>query len=715
MVISPKEVVVTGKIGNKTQKQGGEQRNWELVLEKASYEENNRSIPLEGSYLLRIALKEEPLLGQWIRVKAVVSEWEEVSNPGQFDLGKWYHSRGIMGEFRKGEILQKTAEYSSFKETLWQFRNQCKMLFFQHLGEKEGSVISAMILGEKENLDDQTKERYEKSGISHVLAISGLHLTLLGMGIFRILKLLFPWGRVAEVLAAFLMMLYCILSGASISTIRATIMFIMTLTAKTVGRTYDSLTALALAAVIQLLDCPYAMENSGFLLSFLAVAGVTYVAEGLQLLMGGEKKKNSSLIISISASLTTLPVLLVNYGVFCWYGIFLNLLILPPMSILLGGGVVLLLFSYLVSLGVFPQILTLFLNFLAFILKIILRFYEVCCQIFEQLPFQDGYLGRPSDFQILVYYLSLFLLIFSIKSSIFQDRYCNNFWKKIVLLLLVSFLTLQFPKGFQITMLDVGQGDCVIIQNTNGNVYLSDCGSSNLSKVGKYRLLPFLKEKGYSVIRGVFVSHLDQDHYNGIVELFQVMKKEKIKVKTLVVSQMVGKGEEKEKLEELLLLAEKNQIQVLVMKEGDYWKDKSLSFTCLAPGEEMITEDANSNSMVLQVDYGEFCMLLTGDVEKEGEDYLLSKLQKEGKKYDVLKVAHHGSAGGTREEFLQEIEPKVSLISCGKNNSYGHPAPEVIERLQKQGCRILDTRETGAITIFPKENGRFRIECFKEE
>ena len=222
-----------------------------------------------------------------------------------------------------------------------------------------------------------------------------------------------------------------------------------------------------------------------------------------------------------------------------------------------------------------------------------------------------------------------------------------------------------------------------------------------------------IKEQGYSVIKAIFLSHLDQDHYNGVIELLREMKKENIEIKNLILSKMAGQGEEKETLEELLELAKEQNVKVIQIEKGDFWRDGKLEFICLAPGKQKF-KDSNSNSMVLQLSYGNFHMLLTGDVEKEGEEELIPVLAEEKKQYEVLKVAHHGSASATGEIFLKEVQPKVSLISCGKNNSYGHPAKEVIERLERYGSVVLDTRKTGAITIYPKENGSFRIECFKE-
>ena len=714
------EIFLSGKIWEKQEKETFYGKGWELILTEVSLKKGNKVQKLKGKYLLRLTTEDTYYLGQNLLVKATYSPWEEITNPGQFDLGKWYHSQGILGEFKGKDVIQKGNTHNKWRETLWQIRGSFTKVLLQLLGQKDGSLLSAMILGEKSFLEEESKEMYQRNGISHILAISGLHLMLLGNGIYEILKRILLIPKVAETAACGIMILFCIFSGASISTIRATIMFVMTLWAKNMGRAYDSLSALALAALVLLWQNPYVMENSGFLLSFLAVIGVVIVAPGIKEIFPYGGKIWDSLMISISASLTTLPILLINYGTFSWYSIFLNLLILPPMAFLLGGGVILILLSYFMSFSGQVGILLFFQQVLIFSLRMILDFYELCCKLFERLPFQDSYLGAAGSLRILLYYVFLFLFLRLLCSKSSPLFHYPPFWNRIFLLLLVTFLTCSIPGKFEITMLDVGQGDCLIIRNSNQKVYLSDGGSSSVSRVGKYRILPFLKNKGYGRLEAVFISHLDGDHYNGILELLQQMEAEKIKIGYLVLPGEVKKQkDQREKLEELLLLAKKNRIQMIYMNQGDTFKDEKMIIHCIHPAKGKGRGDSNDDSLVLELSYGEFDVLLTGDVEASGEEKIIEYLEKreeeEEKTYEVLKVAHHGSAGSSTELFLGKIKPILGLISCGKNNRYGHPAKEALERLEEQEIDLLDTRNTGAITIMPKKDGSFRIRTFLDK
>ena len=616
---------------------------------------------------------------------------------------------------------------------MWRIRQEAQEFLKQELGEDNGSLISAMLLGEKSSLNEEDKKLYQRNGISHILAISGLHLMLLGMGVFQVLKIILASNRQVSVVSIMIMSLYCVFTGNSISTIRATIMFALSLIAGVLGRSYDSLSALGLAAILQLFMNPYVLNNSGFLLSFLAVIGVTFVAPRLQELLGAKGKLTKSLCVSISSTIATLPVLLCSYGTYPWYSVFLNLLILPAMSVLLFLAVVLVILLGTIGMkngaktGTI-EVISFWMEITLFVLrkvkdaivlgiKLILEYFEICCNIFEHAPFQDGYIGAPSMVQIVIYGCLVVLAISGvIKHSILA--------RKMMLLSAISVLTLQLNFGTEVTMLDVGQGDGIVIRNSNGNVYISDCGSSSVSKVGKYRLIPFLKYKGYGKIKGIFVSHLDEDHMNGIMELLELAPEERIEISYLFLPESVlWIKEDKEIAKELQNLSEQNQTKVVYLKQGDQINDGEMKFHCLHPkgntekvkkieGEQGKQErksgDRNNQSLVLLVQYGDFEILLTGDVEKQGElavtEYIDQMSLREScdekvKNIDVMKVAHHGSSGSSSEEFLEMVNPKLSLISCGKNNLYGHPHEETLERLGEAGSEIMMTVGSGAITL----------------
>ena len=729
------KIILEGKIADKQYKESSYGGYWQITLKSVSVyrqqeseswsveqrekrgglpEEKDLSIEkLEGKYLCQTSDAKDDILkiGQRVLLEGNYASWEELSNPGQFDAGKYYCSQGILGQFKKCKIIQQGSSYSLFWEEMWKLRQKSLKILKQELGEENGAIIGAMLLGEKNGLNEEDKNLYQRNGISHILAISGLHLMLLGSGVVRGLKMILGGNKRVAFSTIFIMSLYCVFTGNSISTIRATIMFALSLVAGMLGRSYDSLSALGLAAILQLFMNPYVLNNSGFLLSFLAVIGVTFLAPKLQEIMGANKKFYKSVCVSLSASVTTLPVLLWNYGTYPWYSVFLNLLILPFMPVLLLLSVMLTGVCLPVeaifqekaagimetatgtigaitgtietgTIGVITRTIAedsnaielLFLeikNVIILGIKLILEYFEICRKLFEKWKLGDGYFGSPTVLQILFYVCFIGIAVSPVVKHFALGR-------KMILLSAISILTLDLSFGAEVTMLDVGQGDSVVIQNGNGNIYLSDCGSTSVSKVGKYRLVPFLKHKGYGRIKGIFLSHLDEDHINGIIELLEMAPEENIEIEYLFLPASVLEMEEDwEKVRELENLAKQNEAKTVYLAQGDKISDGEMEFVCFYPKtdkrsqaimQDRIYEDSdekvkrnsgenrNNQSLVLYLKYRDFDMLLTGDVEKSKELEIAEDIDQMS--LDVLKTAHHGASGSSCTELLEKIKPK---------------------------------------------------------
>ena len=396
------QVMVEGIITSKEYKESIYGGYWQVVLKKVVVWKSDRIIAkLEGKYLCQITKNEtvDFKLGQRILLEATHASWEKPTNEGQFDSAKYYISQGILGQFKKGKVFKSGMKYDILRENMWQFRQKMQEILQCYLGQRDGGLISAMLLGEKSDLEAEDKSLYQRNGISHILAISGLHLSLLGMGIYNVLLKIMPGKKQASVLCIIIMSLYCIFTGNSISTIRATIMFALSLLATILGRSYDSLSALGLTAILQLFFNPYVLNNSGFLLSFLAVIGVTFLAPRLQHLFACKKKWEKSLCISLSATLTTLPVILMSYGTYPWYSVFLNLLVLPAMSLLLLCALLLLVVA-LINENILIHV---FISILKMVIKLILQYFEFCCEAFEKMIYQDGYIGAPGWIAICIF------------------------------------------------------------------------------------------------------------------------------------------------------------------------------------------------------------------------------------------------------------------------------------------------------------------------
>ena len=219
-----------------------------------------------------------------------------------------------------------------------------------------------------------------------------------------------------------------------------------------------------------------------------------------------------------------------------------------------------------------------------------------------------------------------------------------------------------------------------------------DGGSSDVKQVGTYRILPFLKAKGIRKLDYMIVSHTDRDHINGLIEILERVEKKEFRVGYLMLPKILNSDHSYKKLEKL---AEKANVKVYYIEKGMKWEKEKLKVLCLHPNKNFLVSDKNECSMILSLQYGFFSMLLTGDVEQEGEKEILSHL----KTHDVLKIAHHGSKSSSTEKFLEKVNPKIGVISCGFNNAYGHPHKEVLERMKKRKIKLYNTSLNGAIDI----------------
>ena len=249
-------------------------------------------------------------------------------------------------------------------------------------------------------------------------------------------------------------------------------------------------------------------------------------------------------------------------------------------------------------------------------------------------------------------------------------------------------------------MLSVGQGDGIFIRSRENVIFMIDGGSSSKNQIGKYILTPFLHYQGVKRIDYWMLSHMDSDHISGCMELLQ----EGFPVSCLIFPETVLVEEDetaKEHYETLLNLCEKNHTTVRYAKRGDTFGTKTLGFTVLAPDNHSGFSGTNENSMVIKMSYEEFDVVFTGDIGSEQEEWLLSQFREDDtfKDIEILKSAHHGSKNSNSSKWLSELHPDLCLISAGKNNSYGHPSRETLERMNELDLEYLCTIDCGQISV----------------
>ena len=647
-----------------------------VYLKQVCLTVGSEQIPIEN---IKVYLnKEEQIrIGMFLRVCGKLEEIPGPRNPGEFDSKQYYACRKIYYQMKDGEVCDKSIGYSYFGQLLQEIRQKAETILDEAAGAYAG-IFQAMIIGERGNLDAETKMQYQMAGIMHILAISGLHISFVGMGFFRLLKKAGTGNGVAGAVSAFLIYAYGVVTGGSVSAMRAVGMFLVLVGAGIAGRSYDLLSAMALSAIVLLLDAPTYLYNVSFLLSFGAVIGIGALTPEICSLLNLKKRTAKSLAGSVIVWLITLPIALHAYGEVSLAGVILNLLVLPTSGIVLASGI------FALPVGIFVIEIA---KRVVFPGKCVLFFYEKLCEVVGWIPHSTWIAGSPQLWQCAVYYVMLGVAFTGVK------------WGKkaasvALVIFAVVFLGYHSRNGLTITCLDIGQGDCCVLKMPGGENFLIDGGSSNKKNTAVYQILPYLKNQGIAILDGIFVSHTDQDHISGIEELLELcaQKLTTVRVKNLILPDWDTTGGEYEKLK---MLAEQTGIRVQTVREGNLLKAKEAQIEILAPENGADGSDTNEDGMVMKVHFGKFRGLFTGDIGAETEKKLLDSMED----VDFLKVAHHGSKYSTCQGFLDVVSPEIAVISCSAKNTYGHPSADTIKKLEDCGAQVEYTMKNGAITV----------------
>jgi len=624
--------------------------------------------------------------------RGTLDEPAAASDPGQFDMRAWYRAQGVQYTVKPDTI--KTVQRSfTYRTLLGRIRNAVAVVFGRLFPEQEAGILDAMILGDRLLLSDEIRELFRIMGISHILAISGLHISLIGQGIYKLLSRTGLGCRPAVLLSSFAVLSYGVLSGMGASAQRAVIMFLVLMGAEYAGRSYDMLSAIALAELIIFIRQPLMITQSGVQFSFSAVIALGFLWPAYKGILPERWKKNRIVLRSgptLSVLLLTLPLTAVYYGEIPLLSLPMNLLILPSMSLL-------------VPMGALTGIIGLFSLTAAALpggsVDAVLRLCTAACEIAAKLPFAVYRTGVPPAPVIALYYLLTALPLAAAYAS--ADKVFTKMRAAVltagVILLLIPFRRFERFTAF----LDVGQGDCVFMRSGR-TTWLADGGSSDEDRIGEYRILPFLTYYGEDHVDYALVSHGDEDHISGVRELLEMSK-----IRHLVLTEA---AREDEKCEKLAGIAAEKGIDVIYIGAGAAWSEGDWHFSCLYPYEGLRAEDSNDESMVLRVDAEGVNILLTGDISADAERAILARYDRLGEKsplkeIDVLKCAHHGSKNSSCAAFLTAVSPAVSVISCGRYNRYGHPSPETVERLEAVRSRLEYTMDSGAVKITAGRGG----------
>ena len=655
-------------------------------------------------------LKEEPEFGDEIEIIGELKKPNGARNYKGFDYKQYLKSKKIYATVipENYKIISKN-KIDIISKVINSVQNNMKSNINKILNEEEAALCIGILVGDREAISEQTEDNFKKSNLTHMLAVSGSHITYIINALAMLLGK--TSKRTSKIFTIIILIFFMALTGFTFSVIRACIMGILVLLASLMYRKPDTINNLGISSFIILLFNPYAISDAGFLLSYGGTIGIVLLGDKIENAIYKEENKNKNIInkiikyiiisfsITLSANLIIIPIMAYNFSTVSFTFWISNILAAPIMEIATIFGFII----YFISIFFIPlaKFLGIFLNLLLYLL---LKIAEVSSLI----PGSSIYIKTPYIIECIIYYLFIVLWLKwdYIKNAIKVKKILKVLVVSSILLIIFSSIFICcFPKTLKIYFVDVGQGDCTLIKTPTNKHILIDGGGSEFGNfdIGESTLLPYLLDRRITTIDYMLISHFDSDHIDG---LFAVM--ENLKIKNIIISKQGEKSDNFIRFQELV---KNKKVNVLVVKKGDRIQiDKYSYFEILFPEENLIQDNIlNNNSIVANFCSMGFKLLFTGDIEEIAENRLCELYRDTDKlKSTILKVAHHGSKTSSTAKFLELVTPKIALIGVGEGNKFGHPNNGVLNRIRDYTNKIYRTDKNGEIEIIYTK-GKIRI------
>ena len=582
-----------------------------------------------------------------------------------FDYRQYLKTKKIQGIVIADNVKILKVKYKN--NLIYQIQKKIKETIKEELPDETGNLLLAILVGDKKDLSEQIQINFKNSNLSHMLAVSGAHVSYIIVGLTYITQNSIMGKRKGRVFCIFFLIIFMAITNFTPSVTRACIMAILTLVSKILYKKADIYTNISISALIILLYNPYSLLDLGFQLSFGGTIGIVIFMRFIKKKQEEPKLLNyikQMALVSICANIIIIPIIMNNFNTVSLTFLVSNILASPILAIIVIVG-----FSIIIISIISHSLSNILVFWLNPILNLLIKISSFC----SKLPFAKILVVTPYIFNILFYYTIILYLV--------NYNNLKQFIKKktvillSIILILSNFIFYILPQDLKIYFIDVGQGDSTLIVTPSKKTILIDGGGSESFDVGEKVLLPYLLDRRIRKIDYIMISHFDTDHCKGI---FTVI--ENLKVKNIIISKQAEKSENYKKFKEIVA---NKKINIILVKAGDKIKiDKYIYFKILFPTEKLIMQNPlNNNSIVSQLNYKSFKMLFTGDIEEIAEKEILN-LQKDKLKSTILKVAHHGSNTSSTQEFINSVKPELALIGVGKNNTFGHPSECVVEKLR---------------------------------
>lgn len=629
--------------------------------------------------------------GDLVKARGQAIGFTSKRNFGDQDYNLYNRSIGIYNQFvSTSNELIKEENYNLRILFLHNMKKRLEAVIDSAMPEKEAAFLKAVILGDKQWIDEEDLTNFQKTGLSHLLSVSGLHVAFIAFMINKILNFLKINGKKSRLICGFILIYYTMMIGSPPPAVRALIMMLVLTLGKIYNKEYDLISSASFAAILMLLVNPMLIHNQGFIISYSCMYSIAFlynpVLDKLKYI-NMPKMINNSIALSIAIQLGIAPILIYYFQYLSIINIIINIIAVP-----VTFAIIAIAFPGIIIGAFLPAISIYILAADYYLISLLLKMVEIS----SGLPLASIDISSLPIYIFFIYYL---LLIWFVNYNKDIGYYIWK-WKYYIYIAATVFVMITGVKyiindDLRIVMLDVGQGDSILITTPKGKNILLDGGGSTSEgdyyyDVGSKVTVPALRKLGIWGIDTVIVSHVHEDHLEGLIKVA-----EEFNIKNILLPKAPFSSE---KLERLIDISRKKGTNIFYVGAKDKLVlEKDICLEVLFPIDKLIqgtSSDENNNSIVARLSYGRFSMMFTGDIEREAENIL--------KDMDisstVLKVPHHGSSTSSSMEFINKISPKISLVSVGKN-VYGHPSDEVLKNIKGAGSLIYRTDIHGAIKI----------------
>lgn len=692
---------------------------------------DNSYIPVSGN--IRLAVP-EPITfqyGDFIRFHSTLKSIHNFNNPGGFDYEHYLNLQGIYATGfvadSSGIVLLRQNSASPIRSKLESFRLYLKKIIYNNAASPQREIIEAMTLGNQNAIPSDVRDNFNKTGTSHILAISGLHIGMVAATAFffvllilkssQYMMLRFNIIKLAAIAAFFMVLTYAFIAGMGVTVLRSTLMALIFLMALISGKQKDLYNTLALAGLIILVLSPEALFDISFQLSFMAVLAMIYIVPRFSDLSFSQHAILPSwgqpiirhiylaIIVCCAATIGTLPLIMYYFNRVSSVTIIANLISVP-----LLGTVALAISMFFILSAFFSPLIA------GYFIKLASLLVQISVDIINKLAalsWSSFNTPKPNLIEIAVFYLFIILVIQFIDAR--KKRTTPNEFSprrflilKYLLITAVVFFAAdiiyfiakdKLSSDLKITVIDVGQGNSTLVRFPGGQNMLIDGGgfSDSAFDTGKSVLAPFLFHERISNVDTAVLSHPHPDHLLGLIHIINNFHIQQIWKSGLPVDSETFPNWEKAihlnhiKIHQLSNKSPEkifNDVRINVLWPPNYSAQEANNFSY---------DEVNDSSLVLKITFGTISFLIPGDISDDVEMQLI----KSGVdlRSDVLVVPHHGSGSSSSAEFLKAVACRYAIVSAGKANVFHHPHPSTLQRYKEAGVNIFRTDRDGAITL----------------